>query len=277
VRDYFKYTENPEKRIAKQFEREVGYPLNLSNPETFNEKLNWLKVHYRNPLMPVCSDKYLVREYVENKKLGHILVPLLGAGDCFNELKWETLPDEFVLKTNHNSGGVWIIKNKTEVDTKVLGKEIDEKLSKKFGRLSHEWHYLDIKPKVLAEQYLADKKGELLDYKFFCFNGEPRYIQIDFDRFTNHTRTYYDLNWKNLRFSTGYPVSDREVERPKKFNEMFDAAKALSSGFPHVRVDLYHVNDRVYFGELTFFHEAGFKKFSDFEWDRKMGNLLQLP
>lgn len=277
VRDTIRYTGNAKRRISERFEKMLGYPLNLKRPRTFNEKLNWLKFNYTNPLMTVCADKYRVREYIREKKLDHILVPLLDRANCFEELDWASLPERFVLKTNHNSGGVWIVKDKKTQDREILHREINDALSRTFGLWSHELHYSRIKPVVIAEQYLEDNRGELHDYKLFCFNGTPGSIQVDFDRFTNHTRTFYDLAWNNLRFSTEYPVAEKTIEQPKNLSEMVSTAAALSADFPFVRVDLYCVNDKLYFGELTFCHGAGWEKFSDFTWDQKMGDLLKLP
>ena len=262
-------------RIRRIFKRKVGYRLNLRNPVTFNEKLNWLKFNYQNDLLSVCADKYAVREYVTEKGFGSILTKLYAVSDSCDEIAWEELPNRFVVKTTHDSGSVWIVKDKQIENYAYIKHVVERALSRSFGRRSYEMHYQKIAPRVVVEELLGGDDS-LVDYKFFCFHGVPKYIQVDFDRWTNHTRNFFDLSWKALNFSTEYPVSKETIDRPEWLDHMLKIAGDLSSGLPFVRVDLYYADCEVKFGEMTFFHGGGFERFSDGKWDTILGSHLDI-
>ena len=252
--------------------------LNLSNPQSFNEKLNWLKLYNRNPLYSTLVDKFAVKKYVANLIGEEYVIPCYGVWDSFDEIDFNNLPDEFILKCTHDSGGVCICRNKKTFDYSEAKDIISKQLEHNFFWCTREWAYKNVPPRVLAEEYMVDESGEeLKDYKFFCFNGEPHYIEVDFDRFTNHHRNIYDLSWNLQECEIKFP-SDRnkQIPCPKNLDEMINMARALSDGFPHVRIDLYNISGRAYFGEFTFYHGGGWEHFSPKEWDLKFGNCIKL-
>lgn len=264
-------------RVEEQFLGRLGYPLNIESPKTFNEKLQWIKFHHITPLMNFVSDKLLLREYLEKKSQGQLLPSLYGVWDAPSQVEWDALPDQFVLKTNHDSGSVWVVKDKNNFDKKRFARKAKRSLRKLYGYDKGELNYLDITPQLFAEELLHDDHEDLLDYKFFCFHGEPQYIQVDFDRFTDHTRTFYDLEWNNLHFTTGCPLSQKTVERPACLDKMVSLARQLTDQFLFCRVDMYVCGETIKLGELTFFHGSGMERFSPSEWDRALGDKLQLP
>lgn len=265
--------------LEQQFKNALGYPLNLDNPNTFNEKLQWLKLYYRNPLMTRCADKVAVRDYVAEKIGTKYLIPCLGIWDNPDDIDFEKLPDKFVLKVNWGSGQNIIVKDKSKLDVISIRRQLsqwmqpDNNLYFRF----FEWGYKNIKPKIIAEKYIEQMDGKLLDYKFFCFNGVPKYCQIDIDRYVNHTRCFYNMEYDKQEFTVGYPIYQGNIEKPDRFAEMSEIARILSENFPHVRVDLFAINNNIYFGEMTFFHGAGYERFQPFEWDKSFGDLLILP
>lgn len=255
--------------------------LNLKNPVYYNEKLQWLKLYDKNMEYSKLVDKYEVRKYVSKFIGNKYLIPLLaGPFTDFHEINIEDLPDQFVIKTTHDSGGVLICQNKKEFDTKKAIHFIKEHQHNGFYWLGREFPYKGLSPRLIVEQYMVDESGfELKDYKIFCFNGVPKIIQVDFGRFNIHKRNFYDTNWTFLDFSTNIYESDRTfmTSPPVTLSEMIEVAKILSKNIPHVRVDLYSINSSVYFGELTFFHGSGFEKFSSDYWEKRMGDWLILP
>jgi|GEM_PF-342163 len=275
------------------YEAVHGLPLNLDNPKTFNEKIQWYKINYRNSLLTKCADKYKVREYIKEKGLSKYLNDLLGVYTNVEDLKKDIkkLPNKFVIKCNHWCGDVIVVKDKNTINWDHIEKSF-KLLKENYYWVKYqkpveynnilmvntgEWAYKDIEPVVVVENYLEDSNQELLDYKVFCFNGKPKFIQIDKDRFTNHTRCYYDLNWVKQDFSTRYPVFQGDIKKPDNLEKIIKVSEKLSSDFPFVRVDLYNINDkRIIFGELTFYHGGGSETFHPSVWDKKLGDFWKI-
>ena len=251
---------------------------NLKNPKTYNEKLNWLKLNDRNPEYTKMVDKYEVKKYVSNIIGEEYIIPTLGIWDKFDDIDFDELPEKFVLKCTHDSEGVVIVKDKSKFEKNVARKKINDALKCNFYYIGREWPYKKIKPRIIAEKYMEDEEcGELRDYKFFCFNGEPKAMFIASDRGIGETKfDYYDLEFNHLNIIQHYPNSNLKIEKPKNFDKMIELAKILSKNFIHVRVDFYEVNGKIYFGELTFYHFSGFQPFVPNEWDYKFGELINL-
>lgn len=265
-----------EEFVKKFYKNAFGNELDLENPITFNEKLNWLKLNLKNPNATICADKYEVRKYIENKGYGYILNDLLGVYDNVEEIDIDSLPDRFVLKGTHGSGWNLIVKDKNKVNWKPWKLIMKSWLRQNFYYYGREWVYKDIKPRIICEKFLEDSNKELLDYKIYCFNGIPKFIQIDVDRFTNHTANYYDVEWNETDFQYSNENSGRKIEKPKNLKEMLEISKVLSEEFEHVRVDFYEVDGKLYFGELTFFTASGSGKFNPEKYDEIIGSWLHL-
>lgn len=256
----------------------VGHKLNLKNPKTYNEKLQWLKLYYRKPFHQTLVDKFEVKQYV-TKKIGEkYIVENYGVWDSFDEIDFQKLPKKFVLKTTHDQGGVILCENKEEFDYKGARKKLTKHLGKNLYYRFREWPYKEVKPRILAEKFLNNNDCEIDDYKFFCFHGEPKLMFISTERSTKKTRfNFFDMNFKPLDITRGYGKSDKIIEKPRQFELMVDISKKLSVGLPHVRVDFYIINEEVFFGEYTFFSGGGLKPFSPKKWDHMLGSYLQLP
>ena len=267
--------------IEKMFKATMDYPLNLENPKSFNEKLQWLKLYDRNPLYTKLVDKYKVREYISEKIGEDYLIPLLGVWDDPEEIDFDSLPNKFVLKCNHNSGlGMCICTDKSKIDIKKVKNELKSGLAQNYYLNGREWPYKNISRKIICEKYMTDETGKnLRDYKFYCFDGKPKIVGIYQDRNSDKETTgdFFDMNfeWVNLRF--GMPNALNKPQKPQKFQEMIKIAEILSEGMPEVRVDLYISNNKIYFGELTFFDGGGFDKIEPLEWDYKLGSWIKLP
>ena len=260
------------------FKKKLGYPLNLKNPKTFNEKLQWLKLHDRNPLYTIMVDKYEVKKYVANIIGEEYIIPTLGVWDRFDDIDFDSLPNQFVLKCTHDSGGVIICKNKELFDINQARKKINASLSQNFYYVGREWPYKNVKPRIIAEKYMVDESGvELKDYKVFNFSGEPKLIQVDYNRFTGHKRNLYDINWKYIEAEINYPTDPNYViPQPEELEQMLCLAQKLSEGIIHVRTDFYSINKKLYFGELTFYHASGFAKFKPESLEFEMGKWIKL-
>lgn len=269
------------KFIEKMFKATMDYPLNLENPKSFNEKLQWLKLYDRNPLYTKLVDKYKVREYISEKIGEDYLIPLLGVWDDPEEIDFDSLPNKFVLKCNHNSGlGMCICTDKSKIDIKKVKNELKSGLAQNYYLNGREWPYKNVSRKIICEKYMTDETGKnLRDYKFYCFDGKPKIVGIYQDRNSDKETTgdFFDMNfeWVNLRF--GMPNALNKPQKPQKFQEMIKIAEILSEGMPEVRVDLYISNNKIYFGELTFFDGGGFDKIEPLEWDYKLGSWIKLP
>jgi len=258
--------------------------LNLKNPRTFQEKLQWLKLNDRNPKYISLVDKYEVRTII-SKKIGEkYLIPFYGVWDSFDDIDFNILPDQFVLKATHDSGSVIIVKNKSEflnsTDFAKAKKKITKKLNYNYFYAGREWASKHVKPRIIAEKYLFNKKNnDLSDYKFFCFSGIPKLLFIASDRFKGGKTKFdfFDLNFTRLPFSAhGHPHNDK-LGKPKNLDKMIDIATKLSEGIPHVRIDLYNLNGDIYFGEYTFYHDGGFVPFIPDEWNKTIGDFIELP
>ena len=250
----------------------------LKNPKTYNEKLNWLKLHDHNPQYIKMVDKYEVKEYVAGIIGNEYIIPTLGVWDHFDEIDFDKLPDQFVLKCTHDSEGLVICKDKSKLDKAAAKEKIEAALKLNFYYIGREWPYKDVKPRIIAEQYMEDHvDGELRDYKFFCFDGNPKVMFVASDRSKDATKfDYYDLDFNHLELKQHYPNAG-EVRKPVTFDKMIELAKILSKEMPHVRVDFYEVDGKLYFGELTFYHFSGFMPFQPTKWDDVFGKWLKLP
>lgn len=252
---------------------------NLRKPQTYNEKLNWLKLHDRNPLYMTLVDKCEVKEYVAEIIGDEHIIPTLGVWDSFDEIDFDALPEQFVLKCTHDSEGLVIVKDKAKLDKAAAKAKIEAALKQNFYYIGREWPYKNVKPRIIAEQYMEDHvDGELRDYKFFCFNGEPKAMFVASDRASDHVKfDYFDMQFHHLDIKQKYPHAAKPLRKPKTFEKMIELSKVLSKNYPHVRVDFYEVDGCLYFGELTFYHLSGFMPFEPNEWDYTFGEWLKLP
>ena len=260
----------------------VGKKLNLNNPQTYNEKLQWLKLYDRNPLYTTLVDKYEVRKYISEKIGKKYLIPLVGGPwDDFKQINFDRLPDKFVLKCTHDSGGIVVCRNKKTFDKESARKFMRKHMNVNFFWAGREWPYKNIKPRIIAEQYMEDEiTSELRDYKFFCFNGNPKVLFIASQRQNKNEDTkfdFFDMEFNHLDIRNGHPNASITPQRPFCFVEMKQLAAVLSSGFPQIRVDFYEVNGKVYFGELTLSHWSGAVAFDPEIWDYTFGNWIKLP
>lgn len=280
----------PEKIFIRlKFRYRNGYPVNLANPKTLNEKINWLKLNDRTPLHSICADKYKVRDFVESKIGGEFLIPLVAVYENAHSINLENLPDfPTIIKTNNSSGKNIIIWDKSKIDICDIKRKFNQWLGENTYYKRKEWQYKNIKPLILIEKLLVDSESSAIpdDIKIHCFNGEPEFFQIDKGRFSNnHCRYLLDLNWKKTPFSwNAYKGNGKytnigldEIERPKNFNLLLELARKLSSDFLYVRIDFYECNDSLFFGEITFHHESGFRPILPFEYDVLLGQKIRLP
>lgn len=267
--------------IKALFQAEMGYALNLDAPQTFNEKLQWLKLYDRRPIYTVMADKYAVKEYVAGIIGKEYIIPTFGVWDNFKKIDFDALPEmQFVLKCTHDSGGVVICKNKARLDMKSAERRIEQSLNRNYYYPRREWPYKDIKPRIIAEKYIASNADDdLMDYKFFCFDGVARFMFIASERqSTEETKfDFYDMDFNHLPFINGHPNSPQKLDRPKSFEKMKSLAEKLSVGIPQIRIDFYDVDGQVYFGEMTLFHWSGLVPFEPMEWDYKFGEMIILP
>lgn len=268
------------KFIEKMFAVTMKYPLNLEKPETFNEKLQWLKLYDRNPLYTKLVDKYKVREYIAKKIGEEYLIPLLGVWDDPSDIDFDILPNKFVLKCNHNSGlGMCICTDKSKLDINKVKNELKKGLEQDYYLNGREWPYKNVPRKIICEKYMANDSAEGLDdYKFYCFDGQVKLLGIFQGRNTDRLTTgdFFDRNyeWQNMKY--GYPNSKQKPKKPNKFEEMVKLAEILSEGFAEIRVDLYLCGEKIYFGELTFFDGGGFDEIEPVDWDYKLGSYINL-
>lgn len=259
----------------------VGNGFNISKPHTFNEKLNWLKLYDRNPEYTTMVDKYAAKRYVADRIGDEYIIPTLGVWDRFEDIDFELLPDQFVLKCTHDSGGLVICRDKNKLDKATAKKKLEMSLQRDFFSLHREWPYKDVPRRIIAEQYMEDTKTEeLRDYKFFCFDGVAKALFIATDRQKEGEEVkfdFFDMDFKHLDFKQGQPNAAVTPAKPETFDEMRQLAEKLSKGIPHLRVDFYEVNGKAYFGELTFSHFAGMVPFNPEAWDDTFGSWINLP
>ena len=255
-----------------------GERLSLRNPKTFNAKLQYLKIYQRDPLLTKLVDKQDVKEYIDS--IGVVkTIPTLCCWENAEDIDFNGLPNKFVLKTTHDSGGVIVCNDKSKLNEDDIRKTFKKRLSHNFYITGREWPYKYVNPRVIAEEYLEDDSGELRDYKFFCFDGVVRFFKVDFNRSIEHHANYYDTNLQLISIGEKIcpPVPSYHIAFPDNIGEMMAIAERLSKGFLFVRVDLYNVGKVVYFGEMTFYPSSGFGPFTDDKWDYIIGSYLKLP
>lgn len=272
----------PDKLYLKlRFRNSMGRPLNLESPVTFSEKLQWLKLYDQKPEYTVMVDKYAAKKYVANILGDDYIIPTYGVWNRPEDIDWDSLPDQFVLKCTHDSGTVIIVKNKKKIDRNKTIKLLNKYLKKDYYIIDREWPYKNVPKRIIAEKYLEPsfETNDLPDYKFFCFNGEPRFCQVISGRGGKMCIDFFDYDWNHQPFHEPkkYPFADVKPEKPKHFEQMWRAASSLSKGLPFSRIDFYDVNDKVYFGEITFFPTSGTGGFDPEEWDKQFGDWIKLP
>ena len=265
--------------LKRKYCYKMGRELDLENPKTFTEKLQWLKLYDRRPEYTIMADKYAVKKFVADKIGTEYVIPLLGVWDRFEDIDFDALPEQFVLKCTHDSGGFAICRDKAKFDREAARKKLNSSLRNNYYPKSREWVYKNIPPRIIAEVYMEDESSiNLPVYKFFTFNGEPKIIQvIQDDKTKQESIDYFDTNWQRLDLRQNYPNSKIPLSRPQCLDEMLRLAAQLSAGVPHVRVDLYQINGKVYFSEFTFYSDAGLVPFIPSEWDNTLGSWIELP
>jgi len=268
----------PDKAFVKMmYKLTTNEKLDLKNPVTFNEKISWLKLYDKNPLYTKLADKYEVRKYVADIIGEQHLIPLIGVWDTFDEIDFESFPDRFVLKCTHDSASVIICKDKKEFDFASAKASITNALKWNYFYEGREWPYKNIVPRVIAEHYIEDSNKQLWDYKFFCFNGEVKLIQVDCDRFTGHKRNLYTLDWTMLPVEYNYPNTPYEIAKPSNLESMMEIASKLSHNLRFVRMDLYSKDEEILFGEFTFYPDGGRCRFTPNNLNFEMGAWLEIP
>lgn len=264
--------------IKIKYRLEMKRKLNLKNPLTFNEKLNWIKLYYRKPIMTTMADKYEVKKYVSDIIGPEYVIPSIAVYDKWDDIDFDSLKAPFVMKTTHSSGVIAVVKDKESFDYETTKKKFNKSLKQNYFYSCREWPYKNIKPRIIIEQFVKDDKEDNLPvYKFFCFNGEPYLVQtIKNDKTSYETIDYFDMDWKFLKLKQNFENSEVPLSKPSNFEDMKELAAKLSKGFPFVRVDLYSVNGRIYFSEFTFFSDAGYHQFYPDEWDQILGEKIKL-
>jgi len=277
INKYISYRLSDEKFIQNKYKKYFNKKVNLKNPESFTEKIQWLKLNDKKDIYTQCADKYLVRGYVESKIGSEYLIPLLFVTENSKDINKENIPNFSIIKTNHDSGGTFIIENKNIINFETIQKELKERLNKNFYYLSREWEYKNIKPKIIVEKLLNDDSGnkQLNDYKIYCFHGKPKFIQTIFDRGIDTKEDWYDTDWNQVNVYY-FSKNKKYIKKPVLFEELLKISETLAQDFPYVRVDLYISNNRIYFGELTFRPYGGFMKFVPESFDLELGKYLDL-
>lgn len=267
--------------IKKRFRLKFGYEPDLNHPQTFNEKIQWLKLHDRKPVYTTMVDKYAVKDYVADIIGSQYIIPTLGVWERFEDIDFDLLPNQFVLKCTHDSGGLVIVRDKERFDKKAARKKIKSCMTINYFYQGREWPYKNVRPRIIAEKYLEEKQeygSQLKDYKIFNFNGKARMIQVDIDRFTEHKRNLYRIDWSYIEAAIEFPnAPDRIIEKPEVLDELLELAEKLSKGCQHLRTDFYIVDGKIYFGELTLYHGSGFERFYPFRFGLEAGGWLTLP
>ena len=262
--------------LSLRFKTLTGYWMNWGNPQSFNQKLQWMKLNDHNPMYSLCADKVAVRDYVARTIGSRYLIPIYGIYGKPEDIPYDKLPEKFVLKCNHGAKYNIICKNKEKLNVSETNNILKKWLSEKYYRKLREYHYKAIKPQIICEHYMeSSDKGDLNDYKVFVIAGEPYMIQVDLDRFGSHHRNIYDVNWNLLDVEISFPKGP-DVCKPIVLDEMLRCARKLGEGFREVRVDFYVVKDRLYFGEMTFFSGAGFSKYKPRQFEFEMGKKLSI-
>lgn len=276
---YYKIFFTDEEFIRKKFKSRLGRDVNLKNPKKFNDKLQWLKLNWYDPLAVQCADKYAVREFIKEKIGEEYLNELYDIYNSVDEINISKLPEQFVLKGTHGSGFNIICKDKNKMNWKKQKKKMKRWLKKNYYWRTREWVYKDIKPRIVAEKYLEIKENvNIKDYRVFCFNGNPKFITVDFDIIDkkNTKRNLYDLNWNQINGNISYPNKNIYLNKPNNLEKMINLSKILSKPFPHSRIDFYEYKNKLIFGEITFFHQSGMGNIKPKEFEIKMGDWLDL-
>lgn len=259
----------------------MGKPLNMKDPKTYNEKLQWLKLYNRNPEYTTMVDKYEVKKWVTTKIGNEYIIPTIGVWDKAEDIDFDKLPSQFVLKCTHDSGGIVVCKDKSKLDINKSKEILSKGLKKNYYYQNREWPYKNVIPRIICEEYMEDSEtGELRDYKFFCFDGRVEFLFVATERMKKGEETkfdFFDSNFNHIQVLNGHPNAEKTPKKPHSFELMKELASKLSTGIPHVRVDLYEANGKVFFGEMTFFHWSGLVPFEPIEWDYKFGEFLSLP
>lgn len=265
--------------IEWRYWRHIGRRLNLSNPQTFDEKLHWLNLYDQDPMRTRLADKYASREVVAARIGPDSLNELYGVWDRAQDVPFHDLPSSFVLKVSAGCGWNILCPDKAKLDVNDARARLDGWLRTNYYLRYRERPYRDMKPRIICERYLGDPAGEPpTDFKFFCFGGEPRFVQVDTDRYTRHARKMFDLSWRPAPFIIGrYPPCRTEIPRPANLDRMIADAAILSAGFPFARVDFYSIDNRTLFGEMTWFPSAGYNFFRPGSWALKLGHMIRLP
>jgi hypothetical protein len=269
---------NDEKYLRKRWQTKFGVDLDLDNPQTFNEKLQWLKLYDRNPLYTVMVDKYAAKQYVSDIIGEQYIIPTLGVWESFDDIDFGQLPDQFVLKCTHDSHSLVICRDKSRLDLKDARNRLTKSLKRNYYYAGREWPYKDVKPQIIAEKYMEDSRSsDLCDYKFMCFHGKVKCTFVCTDRSSDLKVTFFDNNWQILPFERSHPASKSIINKPLNFELMIKLAETLSKDIPFLRVDFYEIDGKVYFGELTFYPGSGLESFQPSEWDTKLGQWIILP
>lgn len=266
--------------LKKKFKAKMGKELDLVHPKTFNEKLQWLKLYDRRPEYIAMVDKYEVKNYVSKCIGEEYIIPTLGVWDTFDEINFDELPNQFVLKCTHDSGGLVIVKDKSQMNKKAAKRKIERCIKKNYFYVGREWPYKDVKPRIIAEKYMEDRGEELVDYKVHNFNGVPRVILACRDRFKESglTEDFYLDNWEHIDVKRpGIPNAEEALDQPEELKEMLGLAEKLSKDMSFVRTDFYTINKKIYFGEITFYPASGFSSFEPKQYDEVFGDWMQLP
>lgn len=273
----------PDKLYLKiLFRSRMGYKLNLNKPETYSEKLQWLKLYDRRPEYTVMVDKYAVKDFVASIIGEEYIIPTLGVWDKPSDIDWDILPNQFVLKSTHDSGGVVICKNKDNLDKKKAIKKLKKSIHRDYYLYSREWPYKNVPRRIIAEKFIEpdSSNNDLPDYKFFCFDGDVKAMFVATARQVKGEEVkfdFFDADFNHLPFRQGHDHAKQMPQKPVHFEEMKKMAAELSKGYPHMRVDFYESNNSVLFGELTLYHFSGMTPFEPKEWDLRFGEMLSLP
>lgn len=271
------------KYLEKLYRATFGKELNLENPQTFNEKLQWLKLYDRKPIYTTMVDKYAAKEYVADKIGEEYIIPTLGVWDKFDDIDFDALPDEFVLKCTHDSGGLAICKDKKTFNIEAARKKINRCLKRNYYYLFREWPYKDVPPRIIAEEYI-EEEGKVVpeDYKVYCFNGKPKYIVVFHNRFDNSkalSESVYDVDWKkqNISLDNHFAISDISQPRPKRLDDLLKFAEILSEGIAQARIDFYIIGNVIKFGEITLYTASGLQPMIPESMDMVLGDFIDLP
>ena len=262
--------------ITSFFRKHTGITMDWEHPQTFNEKIQWLKLYNRHPIQTICANKYKVRDFVASRVGPEILIPLLAVYKNANEIDFDKLPSKFVLKANHGSGMNIICKDKEKLNQQNARNMLNKWLKDDYSRYGCEWVYKNIPRRIVCEQFIGEDNSDLPDYKFYCFSGKPEFCEVDLGRYSNHTQAFYSLSWEKLPFRRGSPSYQKPVPKPIALEQMIEIAKKLSTGFKFVRIDLYNIQGKIYFGEMTFYPADGVGKFVPQEYELIFGNALNL-